>query len=192
MKWSQVGSQQCSIARTLSVIGDSWTMLIVRELFNGNRRFNGLLDETSAPSAILSERLGVLEREGVVDKRPYSARTDRFEYRLSAKGRDLYPILLTLMAWGDRWMANGAAPPVQAPAHHLRPRHHDNPHLLRYGHHIQPARHYQMGQVRSESTVTYLRRSPASARSPGGAQTHRAQSRGASSTAIESTVAVWP
>ena len=112
MKWSEVGSQQCSIARTLSVIGDCWTMLISRECLNGNRRFNGLLVETGAPTAVLSDRLGVLEREGVVEKRPYSARTDRFEYRLNAKGRDLYPILLTLMAWGDRWMANGAPPPV--------------------------------------------------------------------------------
>ena len=113
MKWSEIGSQHCSIAGALSVIGDSWTMLVVRELFNGNRRFGGLLEETGAPSALLSERLGLLEREGVVEKRPYSTRADRFEYRLTGKGRDLYPILLTLMAWGDRWTTHGAPPPVQ-------------------------------------------------------------------------------
>jgi DNA-binding HxlR family transcriptional regulator len=113
MRWTEIAAQDCSIARTLSVIGDSWTMLIVRELFNGNRRFNGLLDRTGAPPAILSERLSMLEAEAVVRKRPYSTRADRFEYRLTAKGRDLYPVLLTLMAWGDRWMTHGAPPPVR-------------------------------------------------------------------------------
>ena len=113
MKWSEIASQHCSIARSLSVVGDSWTMLVVRELFNGNGRFGGLLAETGAPPAILSERLAVLERTGVVEKRPYSSRADRFDYRLTAKGRDLYPILISLMAWGDRWMADGDPPPVQ-------------------------------------------------------------------------------
>jgi DNA-binding HxlR family transcriptional regulator len=113
VKWNEIATQHCSIARTLSVIGDTWTMLVVRELFNGNRRFAGLLAATEAPPAILSERLSMLEREGVVDKHPYSTRTDRFEYRPTEKGRDLYPILLTLMTWGDRWMADGTPPPVQ-------------------------------------------------------------------------------
>lgn len=112
MKWSEIAAQECSIARTLSVVGDSWTMLIVRELFNGNGRFNGLLDATQAPPAILSERLAALERDDVIVKDPYSARADRFEYRLTPKGRDLYPVLISLMAWGDRWMTDGE-PPVQ-------------------------------------------------------------------------------
>jgi DNA-binding HxlR family transcriptional regulator len=113
VKWTDIAAQDCSIARTLSVVGDSWTMLVVRELFNGNRRFNGLLEATRAPSAILSERLSTLELEGIVEKRPYSSRADRFEYRLTGKGRDLYPVLLTLMAWGDRWMTDGGPPPVR-------------------------------------------------------------------------------
>jgi DNA-binding HxlR family transcriptional regulator len=113
VKWEEIADQHCSIARTLSVVGDSWTMLIVRELFNGNRRFNGLLAQTAAPSAILTARLHSLEGDGVTEKRPYSARLDRFEYRLTDKGRDLYPVLLTLMAWGDRWMSNGEPPPVR-------------------------------------------------------------------------------
>ena len=86
MKWSEVASQECSIARTLSVVGDSWTMLVIRELFNGNGRFNGLLDAVKAPPAILSERLASLERDDVIVKRPYSSRGDRFEYRLTAEG----------------------------------------------------------------------------------------------------------
>jgi DNA-binding HxlR family transcriptional regulator len=113
VKWNEIDTQRCSIARALSVVGDSWTMLIVRELFNGNRRFNGLLDETGAPSAILSDRLTSLERDGVVEKRPYSQRADRFEYRLTHKGRDLYPVLVALMMWGDRWMSHGEPPPVR-------------------------------------------------------------------------------
>ena len=112
VKWNEIAGQECSIARTLSVVGDSWTMLVIRELFNGNGRFNGLLDATKAPPAILSDRLAGLERDDVVVKRPYSSRPDRFEYRLTAKGRDLYPVLISLMAWGDRWMTDGT-PPVQ-------------------------------------------------------------------------------
>lgn len=113
MKWNEIANQECSIARTLSVVGDTWTMLVIRELFNGNRRFNGLERETGAPSAILTERLASLEHDGVIDKRPYSSRRDRFEYRLTDKGRDLYPILVSLMTWGDRWMSANQPPPVQ-------------------------------------------------------------------------------
>jgi DNA-binding HxlR family transcriptional regulator len=113
VRWSEIATQQCSIARTLSVVGDSWTMLVIRELFNANGRFNGLLEATGAPPAILSDRLATLERDDVVEKRPYSNRADRFEYRLTAKGRDLYPVLISLMTWGDRWMNEGAPPPVQ-------------------------------------------------------------------------------
>jgi DNA-binding HxlR family transcriptional regulator len=124
VKWSEVASQECSIARTLSVVGDSWTMLVIRELFNGSGRFNGLLDAVKAPPAILSERLASLERDDVIAKRPYSSRDDRFEYRLTPKGRDLYPVLISLMAWGDRWMTNGTAP-VQlvhrSCGHHVTP-----------------------------------------------------------------------
>jgi len=113
VKWSEVGTQHCSIARALSVVGDTWTLLVVRELFNGNRRFTGLLEQTGAPPAILTERLSALERHGVIDKRPYSARPDRFEYRLTGKGRDLYPVIVSLMAWGDRWLAEGEPAPVR-------------------------------------------------------------------------------
>jgi DNA-binding HxlR family transcriptional regulator len=113
VKWSEIADQRCSIARALSVVGDRWTMLVIRELFNGNRRFGGLLTETGAPPALLSERLAALERDAVVEKRPYSQRADRFEYRLTEQGRDLYPVLISLMAWGDRWMSDGRPPPVQ-------------------------------------------------------------------------------
>lgn len=113
MKWSEIADQECSIARALSVVGDTWTMLVIRELFNGNRRFNGLQHETRAPTAILAQRLDNLERDGVVDKRPYSQRSDRFEYRLTDKGRDLYPVLISLMTWGDQWMSADRPPPVQ-------------------------------------------------------------------------------
>jgi DNA-binding HxlR family transcriptional regulator len=128
MKWHEISAQRCSIARALSVIGDSWTMLVVRELFNGNRRFGGILTATGAPPAILSERLRTLERDGVVDKRPYSARADRFEYRLTEQGRDLYPVLVTLMAWGDRWMSGGEPPPVRL--HHVDCGHDTHPTLV--------------------------------------------------------------
>lgn len=112
MKWSEIGTQHCSIARTLSVVGDRWTMLVVRELFNGNRRFAGIEAATGAPPSVLSERLASLEEHGVIATRPQEDRPDRVEYRLTAKGVDLYPVLLTLLGWGDRWMAGGDPPPV--------------------------------------------------------------------------------
>ena len=151
MKWSEIASQDCSIARTLSVVGDSWTMLVIRELFNGNGRFNGLLDATEAPPAILSERLASLEDDDVVTKRPYSSRRDRFEYRLTAKGRDLYPVLISLMAWGDRWMTEGT-PPVQLV--HRRCGQHATPTLTcpRCGDRIDPRDMQRRDDVRATPT----------------------------------------
>jgi DNA-binding HxlR family transcriptional regulator len=93
----------CSVASALQVVGEKWALLVVRELFLGNRRFDRIAANTGAPRDILTSRLRSLERAGIVTRRPYQERPQRFEYRLTESGRDLQPVLLALRTWGDRW-----------------------------------------------------------------------------------------
>lgn len=103
MGWQDVGDSLCPVARALAVVGDRWTVLIVRELFLGTRRFEDFLAQTGMSSHLLSTRLKRLEADGVLRRERYSERPPRFEYRLTAKGLDLYPLLLSLKAWGEKW-----------------------------------------------------------------------------------------
>ncbi|MFL9863712.1 helix-turn-helix domain-containing protein [Paraburkholderia fungorum] len=112
MKWNDVGTMQCSVARTLAVIGDRWTMLILRNAFLGMRRFEAFQSQLGLTRHVLAERLARLVDEGVIVKKPYQDRPVRFEYRLTEKGLDLYPVLLALTAWGDRWKDDGNGPPM--------------------------------------------------------------------------------
>lgn len=113
MAWTEVGDSVCPIARALAVVGDRWTMLIVRELFLGVRRFEEFQVQTGMSSHLLSTRLKRLEDDGIVLRSRYSERPLRHEYRLTAKGLDLYPMLLSLKAWGEKW---GGLEPQSAPA----------------------------------------------------------------------------
>jgi DNA-binding HxlR family transcriptional regulator len=114
MRWSEIGEQECSVARTLSVIGDRWTLLVLREAFWRVRRFEVFQARTGAPRPVLADRLRMLVDEGVFERRQYSERPPRDEYRLTEKGLDLYPVLISLLRWGDRWMADeGDPPPVE-------------------------------------------------------------------------------
>jgi DNA-binding HxlR family transcriptional regulator len=98
--------QTCSLARTLEVVGERWTLLIVRDLFMGVQRFGQLVGHLDIPRAILSARLAALEREGLVERRPYAAGRD--EYDLTEAGRELWPAVYALTAWGERHRcANG-------------------------------------------------------------------------------------
>ncbi|CAN7205216.1 helix-turn-helix transcriptional regulator [Bosea sp. LjRoot90] len=103
MGWSEVGGTVCPIARALAVVGDRWTMLILRELFLATRRFEEFQAQTGMSSHLLSSRLKRLEADGVICRRRYSDRPARHEYRLTEKGLALYPILLGLKSWGERW-----------------------------------------------------------------------------------------
>src|SRR5581483_1252543 len=94
--------QVCSIARSLEVIGDRWTLLVVRDLMLGHSRFDELLDSLGIASNVLADRLSRLVDEAIVERVPYSERPERFEYRLTQKGRELGLVLLALMQWGDR------------------------------------------------------------------------------------------
>jgi DNA-binding HxlR family transcriptional regulator len=98
--------QVCSIARTLEVVGDRWTLLIVRDVALGLRRFDVLLDSLGVASNVLTDRLGRLVTDGVLERVRYSERPQRFEYRLTKKGRELGVALIALMQWGDRHLAD--------------------------------------------------------------------------------------
>ncbi|MEC5159228.1 MULTISPECIES: winged helix-turn-helix transcriptional regulator [unclassified Janthinobacterium] len=103
MNWSEIGDTLCPIARCLAVVGDRWTMLIMRELFFGNQRFDGLQAQTGMSPHLLSTRLKRLEGDGVLAREVYHAKPRRYQYCLTAKGEDLFPIVLTLAGWGDKW-----------------------------------------------------------------------------------------
>lgn len=113
VRWSEIGRMDCSVARTLSVVGDRWTILILRESFLRTRKFEDFQARTGAPRAVLSERLRALVDDGVLRRQPYSGHADRFEYRLTEKGLDLYAVVVSLLRWGDRWMAGDDEPPVE-------------------------------------------------------------------------------
>jgi DNA-binding HxlR family transcriptional regulator len=106
------GDDTCSIARTLEIIGDRWTVLILRDVFRGVRRFEQLHRDLGIARNLLTDRLGRLVEHGVLVKVPYQDRPPRHEYRLTAKGAALSPALIALMHWGDRWCADGDPPTV--------------------------------------------------------------------------------
>jgi DNA-binding HxlR family transcriptional regulator len=102
--------KNCSIAKPLAFLGERWTMLILRDLFLGRRRFDEFQASLGVATNVLSTRLTTLNEEGIVERRRYSEHPERFEYVLTEKGRDLQPILLALLAWGDRYTAEDGAP----------------------------------------------------------------------------------
>lgn len=101
----------CSIARSLEVIGERWSLLIVRNAFYGARRFDDFAQDLGIARNVLTDRLNGLVEHGVFERRQYEDRPPRFEYRLTEKGRDLLPIILAMVRWGNRW-ESGGEPPV--------------------------------------------------------------------------------
>ncbi|MCP3853812.1 MAG: helix-turn-helix transcriptional regulator [Actinomycetia bacterium] len=101
----------CSIARTLDIIGDRWTLLILRNVFRGVRRFTLIQEDLGVARNLLSDRLSRLVDAGVLEKVPYQDRPVRHEYRLTPKGVELSPALVALMKWGDDWY-NADGPPT--------------------------------------------------------------------------------
>jgi DNA-binding HxlR family transcriptional regulator len=105
----------CTIGRTLDILGDRWSFLVLREVFQGIRRFDDLTVRTSIPRTVLTDRLRRLVDAGILRREPYrepGARS-RSEYRLTERGLDLYPVLLSLQAWGNRYLADPEGPPVE-------------------------------------------------------------------------------
>jgi len=104
VRWPDIADTRCSIARALSVVGDRWTLLLLREAFLGARRFEEYRANTGAARHLVSERLALLVEHGVLERVRYSDRPARFEYTLTDKGAGLHPVIVSLLAWGDRWM----------------------------------------------------------------------------------------
>jgi DNA-binding HxlR family transcriptional regulator len=104
--------EACSVARTLDVIGDYWTFLILRECFFGVRRFDAFAANIGIATNILSLRLRKLTSYGILERFPDPEDGRRYEYRLTAKGLAIYPQVLALIRWGDQWMGDGEGPPL--------------------------------------------------------------------------------
>jgi DNA-binding HxlR family transcriptional regulator len=104
-------SQTCSVARTLELVGERWTPLIIRDAFLGVRRFGDFAERLGIARNVLQDRLERLVEAGILEKVPYQERPVRHEYRLTAMGRDLWPTIVALLKFGDRHLAD-AGPPL--------------------------------------------------------------------------------
>ena len=104
--------QTCSVARSLEVLGERWTLLVIRDVFYGKRRFAAIQEDLGVARNVLATRLARLVAEGILEKRPYQDRPTRYEYFLTEKGIDLWPVMITMMHWGDHWLATDEGPPV--------------------------------------------------------------------------------
>jgi DNA-binding HxlR family transcriptional regulator len=103
--------QNCSIARSLELIGERWSLLIIRDAFLGVRRFEDFQADLGVARNVLSARLARLVEEGILEKRLYQERPERYEYRLTEKGTGLWPVLVSLVNWGDKYAAPPEGPP---------------------------------------------------------------------------------
>lgn len=112
MRWQDLAKENCSVARTVSIIGDRWTILILRDCFNGSKRFDAFQTSLGISRTIVTDRLNLLVNEGVLEKCLYEERPARYEYRLTEKGLDLYPVLLSFFGWGDKYYSGEAGPPL--------------------------------------------------------------------------------
>jgi DNA-binding HxlR family transcriptional regulator len=112
MLGNDYSGQNCSIARTLELVGERWTILVLRDVFLGRRRFDQLQRSLGVARNVLAARLERLVGEGILEKAPYQERPARYEYRLTEKGLDLWPVIVELLRWGDRYAAPQAGPPI--------------------------------------------------------------------------------
>ncbi len=111
MQRTDFGGMACSIARTLDVIGEPWSPLVLRDVWVGMTRFEQIQADLGISRKVLTERLNHLVERGVLERRPYDRRP-RYEYVLTDKGAELVQLLMVMAAWGDRWLAGEAGPPV--------------------------------------------------------------------------------
>jgi len=113
MKWRELDGSVCSVARSLAIVGDRWTILILRNAFLRTRRFDDFQAQLGITRHLLAGRLAKLVKLGVMSKVVYQERPPRYEYRLTEMGRDWYSVQLALVAWGDRWLAGEAGAPLE-------------------------------------------------------------------------------
>jgi DNA-binding HxlR family transcriptional regulator len=107
----------CSIARALDEVGEWWTLLIVRECTQGSSRFDEFQSGLGIARNVLTARLERLTELGILERFPIAERANTFGYRLTSKGSDLYPVLVALMQWGDKWLRPNGKPPIELVEH---------------------------------------------------------------------------
>lgn len=112
MQRTNFGDIACSIARTLNVIGEPWSPLILRDVYVGVRRFDQIQASLGISRKVLTDRLKCLVEAGVLARQMYDDRPPRYEYALTAKGTELVDVLMVMVGWGDKWLAGEAGPPV--------------------------------------------------------------------------------
>ncbi len=112
VKRSEVADLDGAVAKTIAVVGDTWTLLVLREAFFRVRRFDQMQRDLGIARNVLADRLQTLVRHGILERVQYQDRPPRYEYKLTEKGRDLYPTLVSLMRWGDKYACE-FGPPVE-------------------------------------------------------------------------------
>jgi DNA-binding HxlR family transcriptional regulator len=112
MQRTDFRAMPCSIARTLAVVGEAWTPLVLRDVLFGLTRFDEIQRDLGVATNVLTDRLNTLVRYGLLTREPYQTRPLRHRYQLTEAGLDFLPVLLSLMRWGDKWAADDAGPPV--------------------------------------------------------------------------------
>lgn len=112
MRWNELENEPCAVARSLAVIGDRWSLMILRDCFLGIRRFDTFQARLQISRTILRDRLNHLVAHGVLDRCQYETHPPRHEYRLSGRGKALQPVLLALAHWGNTYMSDANAPPT--------------------------------------------------------------------------------
>ncbi|GAA2213374.1 helix-turn-helix domain-containing protein [Nonomuraea monospora] len=113
MQRTSFAEMHCSIGQSLERVGEWWTPLIVRDLYLGLHRFDDLAENLGIARNLLTRRLETLVTDGIVERRAYQERPLRHEYHLTEAGRELVPVLMALMAWGDKWATPAGGPPVR-------------------------------------------------------------------------------
>jgi DNA-binding HxlR family transcriptional regulator len=112
MQRTDFASMPCSIARSLAVAGEPWSPLVIRDVYIGINRFDDLQHDLGISRKVLTQRLKHLVDAGLLERRPYSDRPPRHEYLLTQMGSEFMDVLMAMVAWGDRWTAGDAGPPV--------------------------------------------------------------------------------
>lgn len=112
MKRTHYTDHACAVARTLDIVGELWAFMILRNVFLGVRRFEGLRENLQISRKVLTERLAMLVDRGILERRAYQDRPPRFEYRLTPMGVDLFPVLMALSRWGNRWLIDERGAPI--------------------------------------------------------------------------------
>jgi DNA-binding HxlR family transcriptional regulator len=112
MKRTSFAGMDCSVARTLEVVGEWWSLLIIRDAFRGVSRFDEFQERLGIARNVLAARLNTLVEHRILERRRYQDHPERYDYRLTERGLDLFPLIASLLRWGDRWAAGPGGPPV--------------------------------------------------------------------------------